>query len=278
MLERQHVQRQPRERRRAEVRVDPHPLACGQLRLDPVEEPLPVDAMLGREPFGDGVRQLVHGPLVVVRLAPRLEDRRTVPLDAAPVVQHGPDLVRRPQVRMPRPPLAGDAVSGRAGQSEMVMPVIIGYDGSEPAERAIRESATLLAAHPALVVTVWEPGRAFEAATLPIMGFDMPPTAVDFRAATEAEDRLREAMQQTAQRGAQLARESGYTSAQGLAVADDITVADTLLRVAEEQNAQGLVVGRHGHRRLTEALLGSTSSRLVHKSTLPILVVGPPPT
>ncbi|MET7397458.1 universal stress protein [Dactylosporangium sp. NPDC005572] len=160
----------------------------------------------------------------------------------------------------------------------MVLPVIIGYDGSEPAERAIRESAALLSAHPAVVVTVWEPGRAYEAATLPIMGFDIPPTAVDFRAATEAELRLRQAMQETAQRGAQLARESGYASAQGLAVADDLTVADTLLRVADEQSARGLVVGRHGHRRLTEALLGSTSSRLIHKSTRPVLVVGPPPT
>ncbi|MFB9185489.1 universal stress protein [Dactylosporangium sucinum] len=155
-------------------------------------------------------------------------------------------------------------------------PVIIGYDGSEAAERAIRESAGLLGSHPALVVTVWEPGRAFEAATLPIMGFDIAPVAVDFRAATEAEHRLREAMQQTAQRGAQLARESGYTSAQGLAVADDLSVADTLLRVAEEHNAPGLVVGRHGHRRLTEALLGSTSTRLVHKSTRPVVVCPAP--
>ncbi|GAA4247320.1 universal stress protein [Dactylosporangium darangshiense] len=154
-------------------------------------------------------------------------------------------------------------------------PVVIGFDGSPAAERAIRDSAALLGTHPALVVTVWEAGRSFAAATAPIVGLQPAPIMLDIRGALVAEAREQEVMQITAQRGAQLAREAGYADATGLAVAEDATVAATLIRVATERHSPGLVVGAHGHSRVAEFLLGSTSRALVARAPCPVVVTGP---
>lgn len=58
--------------------------------------------------------------------------------------------------------------------------------------------------------------------------------------------------------GANLAESAGF-KAEGLAVADDITVERTLVRLADERGAAVIVVGTHGHHALHEVLLGSTA-------------------
>ena len=73
-------------------------------------------------------------------------------------------------------------------------PVIVGFDGTPAAERALREAAALLAPRPALVVVVWEAGRAFEAATLPVKALETP-VPLDMRTAFEAERAAYEAVQ-----------------------------------------------------------------------------------
>jgi nucleotide-binding universal stress UspA family protein len=151
-------------------------------------------------------------------------------------------------------------------------PVVIGFDGTPAAQRALRESAALLAPRPALVVLVWEGGRAFEVATLPNRGLEMPPVSVDVRSALEAEEAAYEVAERLAQQGAALASQLGY-QAEGMAVADDVSVADTLVRVATERDAQALVVGSHGRRGLTSALLGSTSKGVVDRAPCPVVVV-----
>jgi nucleotide-binding universal stress UspA family protein len=151
-------------------------------------------------------------------------------------------------------------------------PVIIGFDGSPASERAVRETATLLAPRPALVVVVWEAGRAFELAQLPIRTLDMPPTSLDIRTAFEVDQAMYEAAQRLAQRGAGLAEDAGL-EAEGLAVADDVTVADTLVRLAGELDAQAVVIGAHGDRAIGELLLGSTSRDVVARAPCPVVVV-----
>ena len=42
-------------------------------------------------------------------------------------------------------------------------PVLIAYDGSDTARRAVREAGKLFGSRQALVVTVWEPALAYEA-------------------------------------------------------------------------------------------------------------------
>jgi nucleotide-binding universal stress UspA family protein len=156
-------------------------------------------------------------------------------------------------------------------------PVIFGFDGSAAAQRAVRDAAPLLGHQPALVVTVWEAGRRFEPAPLPAtglqLGMEMPLTMLDLRTAADADNEVYEAARRTAQQGAHLAGAAGFAEASGLAVADDLSVADTLLRIARERDSPGIVVGAHGHRKLSELLLGSTSDTLVHKADRPVVVV-----
>lgn len=151
-------------------------------------------------------------------------------------------------------------------------PLVIGFDGSTAATRALREAGALFAPRPALVVVVWEAGYAMEMADLPTGLLEMPPTTVDVRTAMRLDQQMYEAAQQLAERGAAMAVEAGL-QAEGLAVADDITVAQTLVRVAEERDAQALVIGQHGRRHWREVLLGGTTREVVRHAPCPVLVV-----
>jgi nucleotide-binding universal stress UspA family protein len=152
-------------------------------------------------------------------------------------------------------------------------PVIIGFDGAPAAERAVREAAALFAARRALVVVVWEAGRAFEAATLPVKALE-PAAVLDVLGGFEAEKAAYEAAQRVAEQGAALAMEAGLGAADGLAVADEVTVAETLARVAREFDAPALVIGDHRHRELRRLVLGSTLSGLLRQAPCPVLVCG----
>lgn len=50
-------------------------------------------------------------------------------------------------------------------------------------------------------------------------------------------------------------------------------VAETILRVAEEDEHDLLVMGSHGHSRVRRALLGSVSERLLHSARVPVLMM-----
>ena len=60
---------------------------------------------------------------------------------------------------------------------------------------------------------------------------------MDVRTAFEAETAAYQTAQRLAKQGAALARQAGL-EADGLAVADDVTVADTLVRLARELDGQ----------------------------------------
>jgi nucleotide-binding universal stress UspA family protein len=145
-------------------------------------------------------------------------------------------------------------------------PVVIGFDGSPASERAVYDTARLLPNRRALVVHVWEPGEAIDALT-PMMGL----APIDIRAAIDLEQELAEAAQRMAEHGTRIARESGL-EAEGLAVADEITVSATLIRLASENDASAISVGSHGHRALREVLLGSTTREVIRSADCPVIV------
>jgi nucleotide-binding universal stress UspA family protein len=142
-------------------------------------------------------------------------------------------------------------------------PIVIGYDGSEAAEHALTDAAALLAPRAFL---------ALELAAATPSG--IPPAPIDVRTAIEVDAEMGRQAQRAAERGAQLASKAGL-DAKGLAVADDLTVADTLVRLARERDAQALVLGAHGHGPLSEAILGSTSRDVTRKAPCPVLVSPP---
>jgi nucleotide-binding universal stress UspA family protein len=151
-------------------------------------------------------------------------------------------------------------------------PVIIGFDGTRVAQHALNETAPLLASREVLVVVVWEAGRAFDLSELPSLVLDSPVATLDLRSAFEADRAAYEAALSLAEKGAQLAKNAGMR-AEGLAVADELSVADTLVRLAQERDARAVVVGAHSHRRLSELLLGTTSRGVIDKAPCPVVVV-----
>jgi nucleotide-binding universal stress UspA family protein len=152
-------------------------------------------------------------------------------------------------------------------------PILIGYDGTRASEHALREAAGLLSARPALVVVVWKVGLAFELIELPASSIGLPPAPLDLRTALETERSLYESAQRAAQRAAALARSLGL-EAEALTVAEepDVTVAETLLRIARERQAQAIVIGGHRH----GGALGSTSRSVIRDAECPVLVVREP--
>jgi nucleotide-binding universal stress UspA family protein len=150
--------------------------------------------------------------------------------------------------------------------------VVVGYDGSSVAERALVEAAELLASLPALVVVVWEAGRAFEAAEWAAQNLDVPVPTLDLRTAIELDRAAYEDAERTALQAVARARSIGW-KAESLVVADDMSVADTLVRVAGERDAPAVVIGAHSHGALSELLLGSTSRDVLRHAPCPVVLV-----
>jgi nucleotide-binding universal stress UspA family protein len=159
---------------------------------------------------------------------------------------------------------------------ESPSPILIAYDGSPSADHAIREGGRLLPGRRALVLVVYKQGTGFELAELPAVSIGAPPAPLDIRAALEVDQELAERSQMMAQHGAEMAREAGF-EAEALAVADDVdtAVAETIVTVAREQSADAIVVGAHGHSRLSEAVLGSTSRDVIRRAPCPVLIARP---
>ena len=159
-------------------------------------------------------------------------------------------------------------------------PVLIGYDGSSTARRAVRETAELFGSRRALVVTVWEQGLAYEKIPMATGSMDNPAIApvmasapVDPEVAEEIDDTLHARAERIAQDGVVLAKSLGL-QAEGLAVADEgINVAEAIIDVARERDVAAIVIGSRGLTGLRARLEGSTSSAVLKHSPRPVLTV-----
>ena len=139
--------------------------------------------------------------------------------------------------------------------------VVIAYDGSEGARDAVRRAAETVSQRTALVVYAYPHAEEMSA------GLGVPVTMP-----TDAVQTLRRRADEIANKGAELARTSGFV-AEAVAVEAKGGVADALLSLARERNAAAIVVGSRGLGGATSALLGSVSSKLIHDADRPIVVV-----
>jgi nucleotide-binding universal stress UspA family protein len=148
-------------------------------------------------------------------------------------------------------------------------PILIAYDGSDTAKRAIRESAELLGPHQALVVTVWDPTAGYDVGT---MTDDTTLALVNTEEAEEFDDELKALAYRTAKEGEELAKASGF-DAESLAVADEGNVSEAIADLARKRGSAAIVVGSRGRRGFLARLEGSTATGVLKRAPCPVVVV-----
>lgn len=149
-------------------------------------------------------------------------------------------------------------------------PVLLAFDGSDPARRAIEQAAALFPGRRAVVTTVWRSigsGAAAARVALPDAIVDDAVERLDAAAGESALEIARE--------GAELAVAAGMRATPDARVCGD-AVWSTVLDAAEEIDAAAIVVGSRGRSAVQAALLGSTSSGVLHRSPRPVVLVGEP--
>jgi nucleotide-binding universal stress UspA family protein len=153
-------------------------------------------------------------------------------------------------------------------------PILIAFDGSDAARRAVTDGARLFAPRKALVVTVWEPGLAYAVQDWRPDGLATTPM-VEPSAAMHMDRAVHSQAERVATEGAELARSLGL-DAQPLAVPDEQNVPRTILSLAEDNHAAAIVVGSRGLSGLRARLEGSTTKGLLKHANCPVLVVHQP--
>ena len=146
-------------------------------------------------------------------------------------------------------------------------PLLLCYDGSESAARAIRAAGTLCSPRAAVVVNLWEPW-VWEAPVL--AGVARPVNAMT----EELDEIATELSATTVADGVGLAAEAGF-DAQPVSARCAGSLWRSLLDLADEHDAGALVLGARGMTGLSRAL-GSVSNGVVHHSHRPVLVVPEP--
>jgi nucleotide-binding universal stress UspA family protein len=143
------------------------------------------------------------------------------------------------------------------------------FDGSDGAAAAISTAGQLLGARPAVVLTVWEPLRLWEPwdpATIlsaPLAKLISQATGLDQISADIAREK--------AEQGTELARAAGFDASARVARGKPW---EAICEVADELDAEPIVIGSRGLGRARSALLGSVSSAVVAHARRAV-VIGP---
>jgi nucleotide-binding universal stress UspA family protein len=143
-------------------------------------------------------------------------------------------------------------------------PVLLAYDASDGAKRAIAAAGGLLGPRRALVLHIWE---SWEAEAPALAGASGTVQGL----AAQLDEVADEQSQTHAADGAQLAARAGF-DAEGLSQKASGPVWKTILDAADRNQSAAIVVGSRGLTGISAAL-GSVSNGVVHHSHRPVLVV-----
>jgi len=149
--------------------------------------------------------------------------------------------------------------------------ILVAFDGSDTAQSAVETAARLFPQHRLVVTSVWEPGLAVAMATPTDMtgiGYVLP-TPEEMATMDRAQ---RDHATGAAERGARIARELG-ANAEAYPIADEAKVGETLAALADQLDAEAIVVGSRGLGAFKAGLFGSTSRDLLGQTQRPVLVV-----
>lgn len=152
-----------------------------------------------------------------------------------------------------------EAVTTRGG------PVLLCYDGSPAAGRAIGVAGDLLGGGAAIVVTVWEPF------TLSLLT-PVSDAVSELSGFADESDRVAAKLASAhAAEGTRIAAEAGF-DATSLIVQG--RPRDVLLQVARDHSVRVMVLGSRGLGGVEAALLGSVSTAVLHQCRgMPLLIV-----
>ncbi|HUR08964.1 MAG TPA: universal stress protein [Nonomuraea sp.] len=144
------------------------------------------------------------------------------------------------------------------------MSILIAYDGSPDARHAIEETARFFPGSPAVVLYARQPLESLAA------HLENHPALEDLR---DIDARTLDASERLAAEGAEHARALGLKAEPRVASVPEEVVADAIVDVAEEIDASLIVLGSRGHRGLRALLSGSTSTRVMHSTDRPTLII-----
>jgi nucleotide-binding universal stress UspA family protein len=141
-------------------------------------------------------------------------------------------------------------------------PILICYDGSADAERAIRTAAQLLGPRRAVILDIGPPISADESLAV------LAPVVPSFEEANASH------ADQVAARGAEIATASGFDAEARAAVAAPTW--QGIVDVADELDVPVIVIGSRGLSGLKEIVEGSLSHQVADHAGRPVLVTPPP--
>jgi nucleotide-binding universal stress UspA family protein len=133
-------------------------------------------------------------------------------------------------------------------------PILLCYDGSDDAFRAIQFAGTLFAGRTAIVLAVWEHYSVLSGVS-----------RVD-------DELVQEATEALAADGCERARDAGF-SATPVAVEAQHGVAEAIIDAADQHDALLVVMGTRGNTGIRSLLLGSVSHAVAHHAHRPLLIV-----
>lgn len=143
-------------------------------------------------------------------------------------------------------------------------PILLCYDGSPGAQRAIHVAGALFPGREAVVLHIWRPlaGVVAAYAIVPIATYD--------------ETELRRAAMQLATDGAALAASAGLDARPEIAEATFDSDWRAIVNAADSVGAGLVVLGARGLSAFKSVVLGSVSHGVSQHSHVPVLIVPPP--
>lgn len=153
--------------------------------------------------------------------------------------------------------------------------ILVAYDGSVDAQAAIDRAAQIAPGAPATVIAVWEPFIGMLSRTGAIGMGTTAGLAGTFDDAERIDAASRKAALAIATDGAERATSAGLRAVPRCEDRHG-DVANTILSVADDVDAEVVVVGTRGRGGVSSFLLGSVAHSLVQHADRPVLVVPSP--
>lgn len=148
--------------------------------------------------------------------------------------------------------------------------MLIAYDGSDNARRAVEYAGRFLQAERAIVVTAWEPMVRQAARMSGLSGVMAPEWLPD----DQVEDIAMLDAKSTNSDGLELAKRVGI-NADGRCAESHSAIWTTIVDIADEVNADIIVTGTRGRTGLRSLLQSSVAELVLKHSHRPVLIVPP---